>query len=327
MPTKSCTVHIKATAADDATLTEGQFVALASVFDNVDAVGDVVKPGAFTENLAEWKASGDTIPVYWGHRMDDPDYCIGGVLDAQETAEGLQVKVQLDLDQEKASQVYRLLKGRRVNRMSFAYDVIDGGWGQADGQEAYELRKLKVYEVSVVQVPANPAAVVQDIKAAADRRRAALAGRKDTDPAVAALVAQVDQCVDDALSSLTAADAGMDALMALLSIPDLPDSDTDADDAAKRAAALLKSGRTLSAKNEGALKAALEKINAGTDDIKTVLASIDSDDDGKANPPESAITEEPDGAKVKPARSGPASLRLRTDLAAWCVQVDEMTAA
>lgn len=275
MPTKNVAIKIKATAADDSSLGEGQFVALASVFNNVDAVGDVVKPGAFKDDLAEWKSNGDTIPVYWGHRMDDPNMCVGGVLEAAETDEGLQVKVQLDMDRDNAAQVYRLLKGRRVNRMSFAYDVVDGGWGQMDGQEAYELRTLKIHEVSVVQVPANPAAVVQEVKTAADRRRAALA---DTD------------------------------------------TDNNADAAAK-------AGRSLSAKNESALKSALQKIADGITDIKSVLASIDSDD-GKANPAQPAATEEPDGAKVDvPARPGPASFRLRTDLDVLVTEVDELIAA
>jgi HK97 family phage prohead protease len=328
MPTKNVAIKIKATAADDASLGEGQFVALASVFNNVDAVGDVVKPGAFADDLKTWAASGDVIPVYWGHRMDDPNLCVGSVIEASETDDGLQVKAQLDLDNPMGKQVYRLLKGRRVSRMSFAYDIVDSGHGEMDGQDVYELRKLKIHEVSVVQVPANPAAVVQEVKAAADRRREALA-RKDADPAVIALVSQVDQCVDDALASLTAADAGMDALLVLLNIPDLPDSDADDDDAAKRARALLKSGRTLSAKNEGALKGALEKITAGTADIKSVLASIDSSsDDGKANPAQPATTEEPDGAKVDaPARPGPASFRLRSDLASWDAEVEALSAA
>jgi HK97 family phage prohead protease len=166
MPTKHVPARIKATAATDASLAEGQFVALASVFNNVDAYGDVVMPGAFQQDLTDWKASGEVMPVYWSHRMDDPNMCIGSVMEAAETADGLQVKVALDLDNPQAQQVHRLMKAKRVNRMSFAYDIQDAGWGERDGDTVYELRQLKVHEVSVVQVPANPAAVVQEVKAA-----------------------------------------------------------------------------------------------------------------------------------------------------------------
>ena len=46
-----------------------------------DSYGDVVAPGAFTDTIADWKARGETMPVLYGHRMDDPDYFIGGVKD------------------------------------------------------------------------------------------------------------------------------------------------------------------------------------------------------------------------------------------------------
>lgn len=174
MPTKTCAVLVKTTAADDPNLEDGQFTALASVFNNVDAVGDVVMPGAFTDTLTQWSASGDPIPLLWGHDTSDPNKNIGAVLAAAETAAGLQVKAQLDLENPTAQQVYRLLKGRRVRKMSFAYDIDDGAQAERDGQSVYELRKLTLHEVSVVQIPANPATTIQQVKDAADRRAANL---------------------------------------------------------------------------------------------------------------------------------------------------------
>jgi HK97 family phage prohead protease len=317
MPTKTCAVLVKTTAADDSTLKDGQFTALASVFNNIDAVGDVVMPGAFTEDLAAWKASGDPIPLLWGHQMQDPDMNIGEVLDASETDAGLQVTAQLDLDNPKAAQVYRLLKGKRVSKMSFAYDVQDGAPAERNGMGVYELRKLKLHEVSVVQIPANPAASIQQVKAAADRRKARL---KDatTDPQLAALLGQADQAVDDAMGALSAADTALDDVLSLLA---LPDPDEDAEDAAgppKSGTPAVKSGRTLSAKNESSLRNALDQINSGMGAVKSVLDSLDStSDDGKANPAQPATAEEPCGAKTdSPAtRPGPASFRLRASLA------------
>jgi len=165
MPTKSFSVQVKATAADDTTLADGQFIALASVFNNVDAVGDVVMPGAFADDLKAWADSGDAISVYWSHQMSDPHMNIGTITEAKETETGLLVRAQLDLDNPTGEQVYKLLKGRRVSKMSFAYDVLDAAPAERDGVPVYELRKLKIHEVSVVQVPANDAAVVQEVKA------------------------------------------------------------------------------------------------------------------------------------------------------------------
>lgn len=330
MPTKSFHAKVKATGEDAGTgLSDGQFTALASVFGNVDAVGDVVLPGAFADDLKAWKDSGDVIPLYWAHRMDDPGMCIGHVLDAQESDAGLEVKAQLDLDTANGAQVYRLMKGRRVNRMSFAYDIEEGGPAKHDDVEVYELRRLKLHEVSVVQVPANPEAVVQTVKAGASKvsnarrsaRRAALKQAVE-DNELAGLLGQVDQAIDDAAESLDTADAAMDAVLAALGIPDADDAEESAEgeaggdpQAPKEGAAHAKSGRALSAKNE-------ERVRQIARLAKELLDAVDAEssteDDGKASPARSAATEEPDGAKVDvpAARLGPASLRLLADLAA-----------
>lgn len=287
MLTKNVAVKVKATAADDSTLAEGQFVALASVFNNVDAVGDVVLPGAFTEDLKAWSDSGDVIPVYWGHRMDDPSMNIGSVIDATETDDGLLVTAQLDLESTQGAQVYRLLKGRRVNRMSFAYDILDAAPAERDGGQVYELRKLKLHEVSVVQVPANPAAVVQSVKA----------------------------------GTAATVDAGsLGPWLTFTSGGNIVTATTTTDIVSG-----LKAGRTLSAKNEKALRSALDQINAGVTEVKSVLDSLESKD-GKANPAAPAAPEESDGTKGDaPARPGPASLRLRTDLDALAFEVFTLT--
>lgn len=170
MRVKNARVQLKAGPVDG--LEDGQFEAYASVFGNVDSYGDVVMPGAFADDLKAWAASGDFLPVLFGHNMSDPEYNIGHVLEAVEDEKGLRVRAQLDLETPKGAATYRLLKGRRISQMSFAYDVLEGAWGKKDGQEVYELRKLKVYEVSVVPIGANQETEILGVKAAA----AALAG-------------------------------------------------------------------------------------------------------------------------------------------------------
>lgn len=168
---KSCPAQIKAAGTEDG-LEAGQFRALVSVFGNKDSYGDIVAPGAFTDTLADWKASGDSIPVYWSHQMNDPDMNIGWVVDAKETDQGLEVLAQLDTEDgasPKALQAYRLLKGRRVREFSFAYDVLDGGPQEKDGDTYYELRKLKLYEVGPTPVGANPETELLGVKAAAEQ--------------------------------------------------------------------------------------------------------------------------------------------------------------
>lgn len=161
-------------AGPDDGLADGEFVAYASVFGNVDSYGDVVMPGAFVGSLGDWKASGNTLPVLWGHDMHDPFSNIGGALELSEDEHGLKVHAALDLDNPKAKQVYRLLKGRRVNQMSFAYDVIDSSFGDRDGEPVRELKQLKLYEVSVVPIGANQETEILAVKATADALAAGL---------------------------------------------------------------------------------------------------------------------------------------------------------
>ena len=167
---KDFKINIK--AGPDDGLAEGEFTAYASVFGNKDSYGDVVMPGAFADTLTEWKDSGNVLPLLFGHNMSDPDYNIGSVVEAKEDDRGLLTRNLLDLENPKAAQVYRLLKGRRLSQMSFAYDVLEGGEAQreksaGDGTETvYELRKLKLYEVSVVPIGANQETEILAVKAA-----------------------------------------------------------------------------------------------------------------------------------------------------------------
>lgn len=184
--------HVKIKAGPDDGLADGEFTAYASVFGNRDSYGDVVEPGAFTATLADWKTSGDPIPLLWGHNMADPDFNLGAVLDAVQDEKGLLVTAQLDLDSPKAAQTYRLLKGRRVRQMSFAYDVEEG---KQDGED-FRLKKLKLHEVSIVPLGANQEAEILAVKAAQELERinvALKAGRVFSAKNEAALRAIADQ--------------------------------------------------------------------------------------------------------------------------------------
>lgn len=157
------------TAGDDDALEDGEFIAYPSTFTRTpDAYGDVVAKGAFADTIKAWKDSGRTMPVMYGHRMDDPDYNVAGVEDMGEDDHGWWIKGRFDMDSPKAAQVYRLIKEGRLSQLSFAFDVLDEGAVQLeDGTKANELRKLDVYEASFVPVGANQDTSIVDIKSAA----------------------------------------------------------------------------------------------------------------------------------------------------------------
>ena len=164
----TATIEVKAGPADG--LIEGQFVAYASVFGNVDSCGDIVVRGAFAKDLARWATTGNYIPLLFGHNMDDPDYNIGHVMEAVEDSIGLRVTCQLDLENPKAKQVYRLIKGRRIDQMSFAYDVVEKveTYLEGDVEVSQILLEVKMYEVSVVTLGANQETEILAVKRAGE---------------------------------------------------------------------------------------------------------------------------------------------------------------
>lgn len=178
MKIKSMQVQVK--AGPDDGLAEGEFLVYPSTFTRTpDSYGDVVAKGAFLDDLEAWKSSGNVLPGLYGHRMDDPDYFVAGAIDMGEDDHGWWVKGAFDLESPKGEQVYRLVKGRRLSQLSFAFDVLDEGLVELeDGTKANELRKLKVYELSFVPVGANQDTSVVAVKALADATADALkAGR------------------------------------------------------------------------------------------------------------------------------------------------------
>lgn len=160
---KDYSVQFKA-AGDDG----GRIVAYAATFDREpDSYGDVIAPGAFKNTLKDWKESGNVIPLLFGHRTDDPSMNIGGVDAIKEDERGLRIEATFDKDSETAQYVRRLVLEKRLSKLSFAYDVLDQGTIVLDdGREANELREIKLYEISLVPIPANRHAEVVESKSA-----------------------------------------------------------------------------------------------------------------------------------------------------------------
>lgn len=192
-------------------LEEGEFFVYPSTFiREPDAYGDVVAKGAFAESIKEWADSGNVLPGLYGHRLDDPDYFVASAIEMGEDDHGWWVKGKFDLDSPKGAQTYRLVKGKRLTKLSFAYDIVEESPVElADGLKANELRKLHVHEFSFVPVPANPDATVMAVKdavgalaATAKAGRAISAKNEATIKAARTSLAEGIDALDDVLSVL-----------------------------------------------------------------------------------------------------------------------------
>src|SRR5699024_8240239 len=160
--TKHITVGLKG-AGDDKP--DGRFTAYASVFGNKDSYGDVSVICAFAESLASYGENGAGICCYWSHQMSDWMMNLGHTDSACEDGHGLKVDVQLDLDNPNGAYTHKLIQEGRGSQMSFAVDIEDFAFAQSEELGDYmELRKLKIHEVSVVQVGANKSTELLAVK-------------------------------------------------------------------------------------------------------------------------------------------------------------------
>lgn len=188
-------------------MTDGGIIAgYASTFDRVpDAYGDIVAPGAFANTLEKWAAlneQGKFIPLLWGHDTNDPMSNIGRVIEAYEDEKGLYIRAEFDAENERAQYVRKLAAEGRVYQFSFAYEIKAAGEIKLEtGARAYELQELELFEVSVVQIPANQFATVEEVKNALV---AIKAGRRNSkaDADELRAIAQSAQEIIDVVSGL-----------------------------------------------------------------------------------------------------------------------------
>lgn len=264
--------RVKAGEADG--LEAGQVQYYASVFNNVDSMGERMMPGAFTETLADWQKSGNTMPVIWSHDWSDPASFIGETLKAVEDDHGLQITAQLDIGENpKAMQVYKLLKGRRVNNASFAYDVLDYEEATKDGEPepggmwgfpVVNITKVKLFETGPCLIGANqeteflavknePLAKRLPVKVAVKGALPVSAGPKaTTDVAWDGAAAEANLSNDDGASVYRQVYAWVD-----------PDGDPDAKSSYKFPHHQVDSGGKVGAANVNACSAAIAALNGG----------------------------------------------------------------
>lgn len=137
--------------AKAATTDQGSFVAIAAAY-SVDRVGDRIMPGAFAKTIAQWQASGKSVPLHWNHQGEPED--IIGTVDPhsmEETDAGLKVAGQLDLaNSPKAKEAWRAMQTGSMS-LSFGYMVTE----EKQAKDANELHEIDLFEVSVVPGPAN----------------------------------------------------------------------------------------------------------------------------------------------------------------------------
>lgn len=156
--------------ADDAA-SPGKFEGYGAVFGNIDSYGDVIQKGAFKETLRDWGKSKKLPPMlsqHGGWMMSDMDAIPVGVWEAMsEDDTGLHVKGRLiNLDTDDGKRIYGAMKEGALDGMSIGYRAKEFALGTKPEEPRRTLKKIDLFEVSVVTFPANGKARVSSIKAA-----------------------------------------------------------------------------------------------------------------------------------------------------------------
>jgi HK97 family phage prohead protease len=144
---------------------EGAFTGLAAAYSNVDLTGDLIEPGSFRQAIAQ---QGKGFPLLWAHRQDEPI----GLGQIEDSKDGLLVHGQLLMSDPLAIRAHEHLKAGTVRGLSIGFTVPRG-----EGKALYRddgvrvLKEIRVHEISVVAVPANPEAAVFSVKSLSDARQ------------------------------------------------------------------------------------------------------------------------------------------------------------
>lgn len=149
----------------------GSFEGRASTFGSVDSYGDVVVPGAYRDTIPDFLTRGF---IGWGHDWKEP---VGIVTAAEERTDGLYVSGQFHSTQ--LAQQARTIARERVDAgkfmgLSIGYEAeawemrqvetpVRNMWGEFT-DKVRALTRIKLFETSLVLIPAEPNAGVTTIK-------------------------------------------------------------------------------------------------------------------------------------------------------------------
>jgi HK97 family phage prohead protease len=144
----------------------GELEGYASVFGNVDQVGDVVMPGAFRKTISDWRRASQPMPLIADHDTST-NGLIGSVTDMHEDRNGLRFKARLSRS-DKAQRIRQDILDGHLRGTSFTYEVIKEtrGHGSIGGKAVGRfLDELRLYEITLSPFPVNELAGVTAAKA------------------------------------------------------------------------------------------------------------------------------------------------------------------
>lgn len=155
MKLKRVNVDLNIKSLNDSSSEYFTFDGFASTFLNIDKQNDVMMPGCFMESLKEFTPS-----LLWQHDWDEP---LGVFSKCNEEKEGLCVSAKMPKEDSLVSgRVMPQMKCGSIRKMSIGF--VPQEWTYNKDNDITYMNKVKLYEISLVTIPANPLAEVTGFK-------------------------------------------------------------------------------------------------------------------------------------------------------------------
>ena len=132
--------------------------AYGSVFGNEDSDSDVIFKGAYKKSINEWGPEGkDRIKLVAQHDISRP---IAKITSMKEDDYGLLIEAKFG-DWTDSKDYYEMMKAGVINELSVGFVPVQKEENDLGG---YDIKEIKLFEISAVTVAANDKAVVTDVK-------------------------------------------------------------------------------------------------------------------------------------------------------------------
>lgn len=171
-----------------------KFEGYASTFGNVDRGGDIVVKGAFKDSIKDLKSRAVNVPgtdmqklmpALWQHDCREP---IGSFVEMEEDDRGLFVKGILPKDDDLVrGRVMPQMKAGSVSDMSIGFLIEELSFEGEDEDIVRKLKKIQLFETSLVTIPMNTEANITEFKSAVPFQDLPLADRNTPWDAEAAI--------------------------------------------------------------------------------------------------------------------------------------------
>lgn len=129
-----------------------------AIFGNVDSYEDIIEKGAFSKTLTENKGR---IAFCYQHEIDEP---IGKIEDIKEDEIGLWLRVRIS---DACDEIKTKLKEGILKEMSVGFQTMIAEYDE--NTDIRRIKEVKLWEVSLVTIAANPLAVVMQLKSAKEK--------------------------------------------------------------------------------------------------------------------------------------------------------------